>query len=150
MPGADGGTLKITNTKWARVGSKSGERFENSLRSDVEFLITNGKLIRRETVTAIKDTDIKTWKVVVPSTANTFLSTRTGQRWDVEMNGPEGTTLVSIEIPQGTKIGITATGDSKLSKGVLRAIPLHIVAEKESIKLAPGQKLTWQISVEPR
>jgi hypothetical protein len=150
MPGADGGTLKITNTKWARVGSKSGERFENSLRSDVEFLITNGKLIRRETVTAIKDTDIKTWKVVFPSTANTFSSTRTGQRWDVEMKGPEGTTLVSIEIPQGTKIGITATGDSKLSKGVLRAIPLHIVAEKESIKLAPGQKLTWQISVEPR
>ncbi|NOT48327.1 MAG: hypothetical protein HOP17_11330, partial [Acidobacteria bacterium] len=38
-PAADGSSLKFTNTKWARVGSKSGERFETGLRSDVEFVI---------------------------------------------------------------------------------------------------------------
>lgn len=149
-PGPNGTTLKVTNTKWARVGSKSGERFENGLRSDVEFSIENGPLIRRETVTAIKDTEIKAWKFAFPSTANSFSSSRTGQRWDVEMNGAEGTTLVSIEIPQGTKIGITATGDTKLSKGVLRAIPLHIVAENANIKLSAGQKMVWTISVQPK
>lgn len=149
-PAADGTTLKITNTKWARVGSKSGERFENGLRSDVEFSIADGRLVRRETVTAIKDTEIKAWKFAFPSTGTAFSSGRTGQKWDIDMTGPEGTTLVSIEVPDGTKIAINAAGDTKLSKGVLRAIPLHIVAEKANIKLAAGRKLSWTISVEPK
>lgn len=149
-PGADGTTLKIASTKWAQVGSRSGERFENGLRSDVEFSIEGGKLVRRETLTASKGTEIKHWKFAFPSTGSSFSSGRSGQRWDVEMTGPEGTTLVSIEVPEGTRIGINAAGDSKLSKGVLRAIPLHIVAEKADIKLTAGQKISWQISVEPR
>jgi hypothetical protein len=149
-PGADGTTLKIANTKWARIGSKSGERFENGLRSDVEFSIANGKLVRRETLTAIRETEIKNWKFAFPSTATSFASSRSGQRWEIEFNGPEGSTVVAIEIPEGTKIGINATGDTRLSKGVLRAIPLHIVAERANFKLAAGQKLFWTISVEPR
>lgn len=150
VPGADGTALKITNTKWARVGSKSGERFENGLRSDVEFSISDGRLIRRETVTAIRDTEIKTWKFAYPSTGTAFSSGRSGQRWDIDMTGPEGTTVVSIAVPEGTKIGINAAGDSKLSKGVLRAIPLHVVAEKAGIKLSAGQKMSWTVSVEPK
>lgn len=149
-PAADGSSLKFANTKWARIGSKSGERFENSLRSDVEFSVVNGRLIRRETVMAVKDTDIKLWKFAFPSTVTSFSSSRTGQRWDIDLDGPEGTTLLSIEVPVGTKIVVNATGDGRLGKGVLRAIPLHIVAEKADIKLAAGQKLTWTIGVEPK
>ncbi len=149
-PSADASGLKISNLKWARIGSKSGERFENGLRSDVEFSIDNGRLVRRETLTAIRDTEIKTWKFAFPSTATSFSSGRNGQHWSIEMTGPEGTTMVSIAVPEGTKIGINATGDTKLSKGVLRAIPLHIVAEKENIILPAGRKMTWQIAVEPR
>src|SRR4029077_12808004 len=29
IPGADGRSLKTVNRKWAQIGSKSGERFEN-------------------------------------------------------------------------------------------------------------------------
>lgn len=149
-PAPDGSGLRISNTKWAMVGSKSGERLENGLRSEVEFAIANGRLVRRETVTAIRDTDIKEWKFAFPSTATSFSSGRNGQQWDIEMTGPEGTTLVSVEVPEGTKIGINATGDGRLSKGVLRAIPLHIVAERAGFKLAAGQKMSWTISVEPK
>jgi hypothetical protein len=53
-------------------------------------------------------------------------------------------------VPEGTKIRVLATGDSKIGKGVLGAIPIHLVAEAESIKLAMGQKLSWEISVEPK
>lgn len=150
LPEADGTALKFTNTKWARVGSKSGERFENGLRSDVEFSIESGRLVRRETLTAIRETEIKIWKFAFPSTGNSFSSGRSGQRWDVVLTGPEGDAAVSIEVPEGTRIGINATGDSRLSKGVVRAIPLHIVAEKTNIKLSAGQKWSWTISVEPR
>src|SRR5215203_6023128 len=34
-PAANGRSLAFTNTKWAKVGSKSGERFDSGLRSEV-------------------------------------------------------------------------------------------------------------------
>lgn len=150
IPAADGSSLKILNTKWARVGSKSGERFENGLKSEVEFRIEMGRLVRRETLTAKRDVEIKVWMFAYPSTATSSRQNSIGKMTQFEMSGPEGTTLVSIEVPERTKIGINATGDGKLGKGVLRAIPLHIFAEKADFKLAAGQKMSWMISVEPK
>lgn len=146
----DAAKLTIGNTKWARVGSKSGERSETGLRGEVEFSLENGSLVRRETVTAIRETEIKNWKFVFPSTATAFSSGRSGERWDIDLNGPDGDTSVSIAPPAGAKISINAAGDGKLSKGVLRAIPLHIVAEKADIKLAAGQSFSWTLRIEPK
>ncbi len=149
-PGADGRSLKFTNTKWARIKSTSGERFENGLRSDVEFAVENGKLVRRETVTAVKDVEIVKWKFVFPSTASSAYEAFQNGRTAFYMNGREGKSTVAFKVPDGTNIRVLAAGDSKLSKGVLGAIPFHLVAEADNIKLAAGQKLSWEISVEPK
>lgn len=149
-PGANGSSLKFTNTRWARVGSKSGERFETGLRSDVEFVIQGGKLVRRETLTASKDVEIKAWKFAFPSTATSAVPVFSVDQFRFELKGPEGKTAVAFKVPDGTKIGVIAAGDSKLSKGVLRAIPLHLSAENENMRLNSGQTMTWQISVEPK
>ncbi len=149
-PGTDAHSLKFTNTKWAKVKSNSGERFDNGLRSDVEFVVENGKLIRRETVTAIRDVDITKWKFAFPSTASSAYEAFQNGRTTFYLNGREGKSTVTFKVPDGTKIRVLATGDSKLGKGVLGAIPIHLVAEAENIKLATGQKLSWEISVEPK
>ncbi len=147
---ADGSWLKISNTKWARVGSKSGERFDNGLASEVEFRIESGRLVRRETITAAKDVEIKLWKFALPVTSTSVRVFGGIKGQPFELSGPDGVTSVSFQLPEGTKLSVWASGDSKLSKGVLRAIPLHIVAENSDIRLAIGQKLTWEISVEPK
>ena len=46
------------------------------------------------------------------------------------------------------KTSLEATGESKLSKGVLLAIPLHLIYTAENIQLKKDKKLTWQISLE--
>jgi len=146
-PGRDGLSLKIANTRWAQVDSKSGERFENGLKSDVEFRVVGGALIRRETLTALRDLNIEGWRVTFPTTGSQI----TG---DVAQGyttlGRDGTTAISFKLPPGTITRIEAMGDSQFGKGVLGAIPLHIVAEKQAITLARGQSLVWEIRIEPR
>lgn len=149
-PAADARSLKFTNTQWAKVKSMSGERFDNGLRSDVEFVVENGKLIRRETVTAVRAVDITRWKFAFPSTASSAYEAFQNGRQTFYMNGREGKSTVTFKVPNGTKIRVLASGDSKLGKGVLGAIPIHLVAEAENVKLAAGRTLTWEISVEPK
>ena len=146
-PAADGRSLKFSNTKWAQVGSKSGDRFEIGLKSNVEFLVKDGVLVRLETVTADRDIEIKLWKFAFPSTASSssFAADST-----YTLTGREGTTIVTFKVADGTSIRVVAAGDSKLSKGVLGAIPLHLVAENANVKLKAGQKLSWEFSVEPK
>ncbi|MEQ1606288.1 MAG: hypothetical protein ABL999_15615 [Pyrinomonadaceae bacterium] len=149
-PGPDGRSLKFTNTKWAQIGSKSGERFDTGLKSEVEFTIKNGVLTRRETVTAARDVEIKEWKFVFPSTATSTKETAKNGERIFDLEGREGHTTVTFRLNDGQDIRVFAAGDGKLSKGVLGAIPLHLVAEKANIKLVAGQKISWEISVEPK
>jgi len=147
-PGGDARSLRFTNTKWAQYGSNSGQRFETGLKSEVEFVVEAGKLVRRETVTAEKDVEIKLWKFVFPSTASSAYEAFQNGRTTFYLNGRDGKSTVTFKVPDGTKIRVLATGDSKLGKGVLGAIPIHLVAETENIKLTAGQKLSWEMSVE--
>jgi hypothetical protein len=148
IPSDDGKSLKIIWRKWAKIGSKSGEIFETGVTSEVEFKIENNKLIRRETLTADKDLIIEKWRVAVPITADkTHFEIRNGQRIDY-FSGREGTLAVSVKTDWKTTSEIFATGDSRLGKGVLGAIPLHIIFESSDLQLKKGQKATWEISLE--
>ncbi len=148
IPSADGKSLKIIWRKWAKIGSKSGETFVNGLTSEVEFRLENNKLIRRETLTAEKDLTIKNWRVAVPTTAD---------RERFEMNGDsrtdffterEDTLAVTVKSDWKTSAEIFATGDSRLGKGVLGAIPIHLIYESTDLQLKKGQKMNWEISLE--
>lgn len=148
IPGADGTSLKAIWRKWAQLGSKSGEKFANGIVSEVEFKIENNKLIRRETLMSDRDLTIKKWRVAVPTTADkTFYETKNNQRVDY-FNGREGTLAVNVKSDWKTNREILATGDSRLGKGVLGAIPLHLVLTADDLPLKKNQKIVWEMSLE--
>lgn len=144
FPAGDGKSLKIIWRKWGQIGSKSGEKFACGLTSEVEFKIENNKLIRRETLTADKDLTIKKWRVAVPTTADKI---ETKNNTDI-LNGREGMLAVTVKSDWQTSREIFATGDSRLGKGVLGAIPLHLIYRANDIQIKKGQKITWEVALE--
>ncbi|MGH9821132.1 MAG: hypothetical protein ACRD43_13285, partial [Pyrinomonadaceae bacterium] len=144
VPGSDGNSLKIVTSHWAKTGSKSGERLDIGLTSTVEWKVVGRRLIRSETVTANRDVKIENWRVAIPSTASDVHIE--GIQYILE--GREGKLSVSIKVPEGIGISINATGDSKLGKGVLGAIPIHLVEQGRNIELSRGGQLKWDITLE--
>lgn len=147
-PSNDGQSLRIIWRKWAQIGSKSGETFDTGITSEVEFKIQNNQLIRRETLTSNKDLTVKKWRVAVPVTGDkTYFETKNGRLTDF-FSGREGTLAVSVESVWKTKREIAATGESRLGKGVLGAIPLHLIFESGDFQLKKNQKSSWEITLE--
>jgi hypothetical protein len=145
VPAADGMSLKTVNRKWARIGSKSGERFENGLISVVEWKLVGNRLTRAETVTANVDVEIKAWKFALPTTASGLKEIGANS---YILSGREGALGASFKPFSGTSISVLAAGDGRLGKGVLGAIPIHIVAEAVNLKLRKGETLRWELSLE--
>jgi hypothetical protein len=148
VPGADGRSLKTTNRRWAQIGSKSGERFENGLKSEVEWRLEGSKLIRSETVTAVGDVNIREWRFALPSTASSAVESDIAGERGYLLQGREGSLKASFKTFEDVRFSVTATGDSRLSKGVLGAIPLHVIAEAQNIILKKNEKLSWELSLE--
>ena len=147
-PATDGKSLKITTSHWAQAGSKSGERFEAGITSEVIFRLENNKLVREETLTASKDLMVKNWRFAVPSMANTA-------RWEMVKNqradflrGREGTLAVRLKSDWENKIELLATGDSRLGKGTLGAIPLHLIFTAENLQLRANQPRKFKVELE--
>ncbi len=147
-PSKDGQSLRVVWKKWGQLGSKSGERFETGITSEVVWRIAGNKLIRTESLTASKDLKLKRWWFALPTTADkSKIEMTNGKRTDV-FQGREGTLKVSANADWQFETSLEATGDSKLSKAVLLAIPLHLIFQAENIQLRKDKKLTWQISLE--
>lgn len=147
-PASDGQSLRVVWRRWAQIGSKSGETFDIGITSEVEFRIQNNQLIRRETLTSNKDLTFKKWRVAVPITADkTYFEMKNGRLVDF-FSGREGTLAVSVKSDWKTNREIAATGDSRLGKGVLGAIPLHLIFESDDFQLKKNQKSSWEITLE--
>ena len=145
IPGSDGMSLQLVNKKWARVGSKSGERFPIGLTSHVSWRVEGNRLTRREVVEAEQDIAITKWRVAVPSTASAIGPNETKK---FSLSGREGKLTVIVDAPFATQPQIQAVGDSELGKGVLGAIPLHLIFASGERQLRKGEKLVWEISLE--
>ncbi|HEY0457791.1 MAG TPA: hypothetical protein VGC97_01490 [Pyrinomonadaceae bacterium] len=147
-PSADGQSLRVVWKKWARVGSKSGETFENGITSEVRWRIEGNKLIREETLTADRDLTIKNWRVTLPATADKArVEMSGGERADV-FDGREGTLKVAAKADWNLEKDLQATGESRLGKGVLGAIPFHLIYSTSNLQLRKNEKKTWQIVLE--
>ncbi len=148
FPANDGKSLRVVWKKWARIGSKSGETFETGITSEVNWRIEGNRLIRRETLTANKDLTVKNWRVAVPTTADkSRVEMNAGKRTDI-FEGREGTLKVTANADWKYDVSLMATGDSRLGKGVLGAIPLHLIFESNDLLLKKGQKAVWEITLE--
>jgi hypothetical protein len=148
-PSGDGRSLRVTWKKWGRVGSKSGERFDIGITSEVSWRIVGNTLERKETLTADKNVSIKKWWVAIPTTADrsTVESVERTSRSDI-FEGREGILRVKASTDWPLQSRLNAAGDSKLSKGVLMAIPLHLLYLSENITLEKDKKRAWTLSLE--
>ncbi|HVF46488.1 MAG TPA: hypothetical protein VNA17_02870, partial [Pyrinomonadaceae bacterium] len=147
-PSADGQSLRVIWKKWGRLGSRSGERFDIGITCDVNWRIVGDKLERTETLTANRDLKINSWWVAVPTAAErSFVELPGGKRTDV-FEGREGTLKVTASADWPIVTSIRATGDGKLSKGVLGALPIHLVYEAKNIELKKNQRSAWKITLE--
>jgi len=148
-PAADGQSLRVTWKKWARIGSKSGETFENGIMSEVRWRIEGNRLVRTETLTADRDLNVKNWRVALPATADKARVeiSGSGSRADI-FEGRDGTLKVTAKADWQYTTTLQTTGDSRLGKGVLGAIPLHLIFESNNLQLKKGQKAVWEISLE--
>ena len=144
----DGQSLRVIWKKWGRIGSKAGERFETGITSEVTWHIVGNKLMRTETLTADKDLKIKRWWVAVPTTADRSRIENTGGKRTDVFQGREGTMIVTTTADWPFETSLVATGDSKLGKGVLGAIPLHLIYSAENLQLKRSKKITWQLDLE--
>lgn len=146
-PSADGRSLRVTWSKWGRVGSKAGERFDTGITSEVRWEISGNSLERIETLRSDRDLKIKHWWVAVPTTADSSsVKISDGRRTDM-FEGPEGEINVTATADWPFDTSLRATGDSKLSKGTLRAIPLHLIYSANDILLMGRKPLTWKLSL---
>ena len=148
-PAADGQSLRVVWKKWARIGSKSGETFENGITSEVRWRIEGNRLVRTETLTADRDLNVKDWRVALPTTADKALTeiSAGGSRADI-FEGREGVLKVTARADWQYTTTLQTTGDSRLGKGVLGAIPLHLIFESGNLQLKKGQKAVWEIGLE--
>jgi hypothetical protein len=143
-PGADALSVATVNSKWAKIGSPSGTNFANGLRSEVTWRLEGRKLTRLETVMATSDVSVRNWKFVVPSTATSV--EQKGPAFD--LTGSGWTLKAGFTAMPDTSLKVVAAGNGPLSKGVLGAIPIHIVAERGAFSLKKGESVSWELTLE--
>jgi hypothetical protein len=67
-------------------------------------------------------------------------------RTDV-FSGREGILKVSVKSDWKNEISTLATGDSRLGKGTLGAIPLHLIFSTENLQLVAKQPHRWRLDL---
>jgi hypothetical protein len=147
-PGSDSLSVATVNSKWAKIGSPSGMSFANGLRSEVEWRLDGRKLVRREVVTAAADVSVKGWKVAIPSTANSVERRSDPGVESFDLSKDKWTLRAAITRMPDTRIRVDAPGNGPLSKGVLGAIPIHIVAERGPFSLKKGESVSSELTLE--
>jgi hypothetical protein len=145
-PSADGRSLQVIWRRWAQTGTKSGELVDPGLSSSVKWTIADGALTRVETLTAAAPITIRTWRVVLPTTATTSSEPRESS---VRLSGPSGALRVSIRTPWQVDTSVRATGNTPLGRGARGHIPLHLTYEAHDVRITPDRAVEWQITLQP-
>jgi hypothetical protein len=149
-PSADGMSLHIRWSRWAIVGSKSGELADLGLTSDVYWTIDRGKLVREETLSSNSALSIKRWRLAVPSTYGRVETESVGgKRVDTFSTGDNSLEVCMLESSSPLQSSVTASGNTALGKGVQGAIPLHLVFEATNLVVDKSHPMKTRLSLAP-
>jgi hypothetical protein len=138
-PAADGRSLRVRWTRWAVVGTKSGELQDVGLTSEVVWRIENGALVREETLSSKQPVTIKRWHMAVPTTHD---KVETTERRTIFSSDSGSLEVEMSAMNFNPRVSIFAAGDGPLGRGVRGAIPLHVVFEATNIKTPVKYRLT--------
>jgi len=141
-PSADGRELRAVWRRWAQLGTRSGTLVDPGLVSDVRWTVHDGTLTRAETLTATAPIMIRSWRLVVPTTASTYAMTDDGVAL--------AAMRVSISTPWKSDTLVRATGNDAIGRGARGHIPLHVMYEAHDLSVTPGRPVTWQVTIRPQ
>jgi len=144
-PSPDGRALQAIWRRWAQTGTKSGQFVDPGLTSEVRWTIGDGVLTRQETLTARAPVTIRSWRMIVPSTATTTETVSDGTR----LSAANGQLRVAVTTPWPLVGRVHTTGNGVLGRGARGAIPLHLTYEARDVRIMPGQPLTWEMRLRP-
>ncbi|HYJ92281.1 MAG TPA: hypothetical protein VEV84_13305, partial [Pyrinomonadaceae bacterium] len=147
-PSSDGKSLETINRKWAKIGGKPGERLDIGLTSKVDWHFDGNRLTRTEELTAQRDVSIQSWRFAFPTTSADVKTVNGGDRSSYRLQDRDGNLTVTFDAPDTVKFEIVKTGDSKLGKGPIVGIPIHIVATSGPRNLAKGERIVWKLTLE--
>lgn len=146
-PGENGQSLRVVSRRWAQIGGKSGERSDIGITSEVRWRIEQNRLIREETITSKNDLTIKKWRIAVPSAASQTRSETINKRRFDYFIGDQTTLGVAATADWKLQTFLLATGDSRLGKGTLGAVPLHLIYESENLRLQANKPRRWTLEM---
>jgi hypothetical protein len=144
-PSADGRELRAVWRRWASIGAKSGQLVDPGLTSDVRWTLGDRTLTRVETLTARAPMTIRTWRVVMPTTATSANTQQSGTL----MTGSGAPLSIVIDAPWKIESVTSATGNEPSGRGARGYIPLHLAYEARDLRLTPGQPISWRLTLSP-
>jgi hypothetical protein len=142
-PSADGRALRAVWRRWAAIGAKSGQLVDPGVTSDVRWTLDDRTLTRVETLTARAPMTIRTWRLVLPTSATSVTTQPSGAL----MTGSGTALRMVIEAPWKTESVTRATGNDPPGRGARGYIPLHLVYEARDLRLTPGQPISWRLTL---
>jgi hypothetical protein len=131
--------------RWAAIGAKSGQLVDPGLTSEVRWTLGSGTLTRVETLTPRVPMTVRSWRLVVPTTATSAAN----QPGGTMMTGAGARLSVVVDAPWKTDAAIRATGNGPLGRGARGHIPLHLAYEARDLRLMPGEPVTWRLTLSP-
>lgn len=151
VPGADGRSLRVTYRRLVVVGGKTGEWVEPGFEVSVSWRLSEGALVRTETLSASRDVAIRRMLMVVTSTATSVAPGARPLAADarVTLTGPDG----GLDVQSGGDLAVSpsvrAVGDEPLGRGPRLPIPTHVTFDVTDLRIAAGQSRTWDVRFTP-
>ena len=151
-PSADGRALRVVWRRWAQIGAKSGQFVDPGVTSEVTWTLHEDAPWRDEKLTVAAPMTIRSWRVIVPTTASTVTMPGAAALPPAEivLSGERGTLGVVATSAVFTAVSTRATGNHSLGRGARGHIPLHLVFEAHDLRLSPSRPFTWHLGLRPQ
>jgi hypothetical protein len=150
VPGSDGRALRATWRRFVVKGGKTGEWVEPGFEVSVAWRIHRSTLERTETVTALRDVEVKTMTWSLPSTGKAPLTnaTKAGTPSGVlRLFGGEGVLEVTSNGGLSMTPSIQTPGDGPLGRGAQGAIRTHVSFQSSDLRIRASESRRWTISL---
>lgn len=139
-PAPDGTSLRVVWNRWVTIGGKPAVFIDPGISTEVSWTLRGGTLVREETIRAPQPVEIRSLRVLFPSTGDR-LATRfeAGRRID---------RFASVEVESSlASPSLIATGDGDLGRGNKGPIPLLLEWEARDLKIDAHHPFRWTLKL---
>jgi hypothetical protein len=150
VPAPDGRSLLATWRRFVVTGGKTGEWVEPGFEVKVEWRIHGSTLDRTETVTAVRDIEVKsvTWALPSTGTAPPPQAVKAGTPAGViRLFGMGAVLEVTSSGDLSMMPSIQVPADGPLNRGAQGAVRTHVSFQSTGLKMRASESRRWNISL---